>query len=136
LEEMVMVQDYTKIGIQPEPAEEPDPLTELIRAGSSQQPGLGMAVKKLTGEVPMGADAPSKGLRKGITGAWELLSVVKYGFGTVFFLLFGGVFTYFGVVPAFAPTLFAFGIGGLALSALSARWTLHAARNLRSIARA
>lgn len=131
-----MVQDYTKIGIQPEQAEPSDPLTEAIRAGTSQQPGLGMAIKKLTGEVPMGSDAPTKGLRKGIAGAWELLAVVKYGLGTVFFLLFGCLFTYFGVAPAFAPTFFALGIGGLALSALCARWTLHAARNLRSIARA
>jgi hypothetical protein len=131
-----MAQDFTKIGIQPEQAEASDPLTEAIRHGTSQQPGLGMAVQKLTGEVPMGSDAPTKGLRKGIAGAAELYAVLKYGFGTAVFLLFGCAFTYVGVAPAFAPKLLAFGIGSLALSALFARWTLHAARNLRLIARA
>lgn len=131
-----MVQDYTKIGIQPEQAEASDPLTEAVRAGTSQKPGLGMIVKKLTGEIPMGIDAPTKGLRKGIAGASELLAVLRYGFGAAVFLLVGCVFMYAGVASGFAPKSFAFGIGNLALSALFGRWTLHAAKNLRSIARA
>lgn len=134
-----MVQDYTKIGIQPEQPEqpdEPDPLTEQVRAGTSEQPGAGLAIKKLTGAVPLGIDAPTKGLRKGISGAWELLGVLKYGVGAAFFLLMGDASLYAGVAGGFAPKLVAFGVGCLALSALLARGTLQAAKNLRSIARA
>lgn len=113
-----MVQDYTKIGIQPKQLEASDPLTEAVRDGA------------------MGIDDPTKGLRKGISAAWELLDVLKYGLAAAVCLLFGCAFTYTGLARGLAPQLLALGIGSLALSALFARWTLHAARILRSVLRA
>ena len=134
-----MVQDFTKVGIQPKHTEASDPLTETVRAGIQPQSGLSgmkLAAEKLTGAVPMGIDAPTKGLRKAIGGGWELLAVLKYSFGAVVFLIFGVACCYFGARDKFELEVFSFGVGSLALAALFARWALRAARNLRSIAKA
>ena len=134
-----MVQDFTKVGMPSEQAQASDPLTAAVRSGiptHSDQSGVGLAVGKFTGAVPMGIDAPTKRLRKAIGGAWELLALLKFGFGALLFLFVGVVCCYFGVRPRFELSLFAIGIGSLVLSALSARWALHVLRNLRAIAKA
>lgn len=120
-------------------AELSDPLTEAVRTGIPRQSGksgLELAAAKLTGAIPMGIDAPTKGLRKAIGGGWELLALLKYGFGALFFLVIGIAGCYFGVRETFDVKVVGFGIGSLALSILLARWALHAARNLRAIAKA
>jgi hypothetical protein len=134
-----MVRDFTKVGIQPKPAEPSDPLTEAVRAGVPSQSGvagLKLGVEKLTGAQPMGIDAPTKGLRKIIGGGSELLAVLEYGFGAIFFLLLGVACCYLGIRERFDLYVFGIGVGSLALGALLARRTLHAVRNLRSIAKA
>ena len=135
-----MVQDFTKVGIQPKHTEASNPLTETVRAGGIQPQsglsGLELAAEKLTGAVPMGIEAPTKGLRKAIGGGWELLAVMEYSFGAVVFLIFGVACCYFGAKDKFELEVFSFGVGSLALAALFARWALRAAKNLRSIAKA
>jgi len=134
-----MVQDFTKVGIQPKHTETSNPPTEIVRAGIQPQSGLsGMRLdsEKFTGAVPMGTEAPTKGLRKAIGGGWELLAVMEYGFGAVVFLIFGVTCCYFGARDKFELEVFSFGVSSLALAALFARWALRAARNLRSIAKA
>ena len=134
-----MVQDFTKIGIQPKHKEASDPLTEIVRTGVHPQSGLSglrRAAEKFTGAVPMGIEAPTKGLRKAIGGGWELLAVLKYSFGAVVFLIFGVACCYFGARDKFELEVFSFGVGSLALAVLLAHWALRAARNLRSIAKA
>ncbi|MET0855701.1 MAG: hypothetical protein ABWY27_03025 [Telluria sp.] len=133
------MQDFTKVGIQPEQAETPDSLTEAIRAGlppGSARSGWEIGVKKLTGEIPMGMDAPTKGLRKFTAGASELLVVLRCGFGTLAFLLSGGFCSYTGLSKGFDFKWLAFAMGSLVMAGLFARGTLHAVRNLRSILKA
>jgi hypothetical protein len=134
-----MGQDFSKVEIQPEPAEPSDPLTEAVRTGIPPQSGLSglkLGVEKLTGAVPMGIDAPTKGLRKAIGGGWELLSVLKHGFCALFFLLLGVACCYFGVKDKFEIEVLALGVASLVLAAVLGRLALQAARNLGSIAKA
>ncbi len=132
-----MVQDFTKVGIPQEP-EERDPLTDVVRSGIKPpmgREGLRLGIQKLTGTVPLGVDAPTKGLRKFIGGGWELLSFLKFGFLAVVFLVVGVAFCYFGAEGQHFG-LKMVGLASLALCAVLARFAFHAARNLRSIAKA
>ena len=132
-----MVQDFTKVGTPLKP-EEWDPLTDVVRNGI-QPPrgweGLRLGFQKLTGSVPLGVDAPTKGLRKFIGGGWELLSLLKFGFLAIVCLVVGIAFCYFGAEGQHLGMKI-FGLVCLALFAVFARWTFHAARNLRSITKA
>jgi len=133
-----MTQDFTKVGIQPE-LPPGDDLTETIRHGlprATGKAGLARAWGKLTGEVPPGADAPTKPLRKFIAGSWALLYVLKYGFGAVVALMVGLMFCYVSITDGFSAQRFAIGIGGFAAAFIMGRWSWHAARELRSISKA
>jgi hypothetical protein len=114
-------------------------MTDAVREGITPRSGLGglrLGVEKLAGAVPMGIDAPSKGMRKAIGGGWELLSVLRYGFLALVLLIIGVACCYLGARGPFEIEVLALGVGSLALAALFARWTLKAARNLRSIGKA
>jgi len=59
---------------------EGDELTRAVREGvrpEGMKERLRLAADKLTGNVPMGIDAPNKSLRKTIGGAAELLHLIK-----------------------------------------------------------
>jgi hypothetical protein len=132
-----VVQDFTKVGAQPPIPEES--LTESVRTGMGRRHGLsalGLAVDKLTGATPMGIDAPTKGLRKAIGGAAELLWVLKHGFGALIFFFVGLGSCYLGLRQGIDFKLFGFGVASLALSAPFARWSIVAAKRLRSISKA
>ena len=134
-----MVQDFTKVGMHNEQPETPDPLRDAVRIGVKRQTGwagLRVGIDKLTGATHKGIDAPNKTLRKAIGGGWELLYVLKYGFGALLFLLMGLLFFYGGVANPFKFDLLGYGLGSLVLAALFAHWALRAAKNLRSIAKA
>ena len=133
-----MTQDFTKIGIQPAPPPD-DALTETIRAGlppASGKAGFARALDKLTGDVPPGADAPTKPLRKFIAGSSALLHVLKYGVGAAAAFVVGLIFCYAGLEDKFSPQRFAIGIGALAVAFLLARAAWGAARALHSISKA
>jgi len=133
-----MTQDFTKVGIQPE-LPPGDGLTETIRHGlprATGKAGLARAWGKLTGDIPPGADAPTKPLRKFIAGSWALLYVLKYGFGAVVALMVGLMFCYVSIADEFSAQRLAIGIGGLAGAFIMGRWSWHAARELRSISKA
>jgi hypothetical protein len=133
-----MTQDFTKVGIQPE-LPPGDALTETIRHGlppASGKAGLARAWGKLTGDVPPGADAPTKPMRKFIAGSSALLHVLKFGFGALVALIIGLMFCYVSIADAFSAQRLAIGIGGLAAACLLGRWSWQAARELRSIAKA
>lgn len=133
-----MTQDFTKVGIQPK-LPPGDHLTETIRHGlppASGKAGLARAWGKLTGEIPPGADAPTKPLRKFIAGGWALLYVLRYAFGAVVALLVGLMFCYVSIADEFSAQRLAIGIGGLAASFLMGRSSWRAARELKSISKA
>jgi hypothetical protein len=133
-----MTVDFTK-DMQPSEEGPEDSLTQAVRHGIAPRSGLaglGLALDKLTGHVPLGIDAPTKAGRKVIAGSWALLGVLKYGALGLFFLLVGIGFCFTGMHGRIDFKLLGFGLGGLLLGAVSTRWAIHAARNLRSIARA
>jgi len=133
-----MTQDFTKVGIQPE-LPPGDGLTEVIRHGvppASGKAGMARAWGKLTGDIPAGADAPTKSLRKFIAGSSALLHVLKFGFGAIVALIIGLMFCYVSIVDEFSAQRCAIGIGGLAAALIMGRWAWQAARELRSISKA
>ena len=133
-----MTQDFTKVGIQPK-LPPGDGLTETIRHGvppASGKAGLARAWGKLTGEVPLGADAPTKPLRKFIAGSSALLHVLKHASGALLALIIGSMFCYVSISDEFSAQRVAIGIGGLAAAFIMGRWSWHAARELQSISKA
>jgi len=116
-----------------------DDLTRKVRHGVFADPGtegLRLALDKIAGNVPLGVNAPTKGLRKLIGGGGELLEFLVSGVLGLMLLLFGIVFLWVGVGAS--PDWGVLGVGAvlvvIAVVALrSARAALH---KLRAIARA
>ena len=118
---------------------EGDELTRAVREGvrpEGMKERLRLAADKLTGNVPMGIDAPNKSLRKTIGGAAELLHLIKYGFLGLFMSLAGAMFLYVGVSGELNLTILALGAGMLLLGIWGLKSAYRAGRNLRSISKA
>ncbi len=77
-----------------------DELTRVVREGVPRPQGIKEALKlagdKLTGRVPLGADASSKTVRKTLAASSELLAVVKFGFVGSLLVLLGALFIWAG----------------------------------------
>lgn len=114
-------------------------LTKMIREGvnaNTLREGLAMAAGKLSGRIPMGADAPSKTMRKAIGGGGELLELLRSGFFGVLGLILGPLFIWVGVQGVVAWNLIGIGAGALLVALLCLRSAVRAFRNLRTISRA
>ncbi len=131
-----MIQDFTKIGIQPEPSDENSGLKLVVRQGVQRRTGfagIGLALDKLRGKVPLGADASSKGMRKTLAGLSELLALLKHGFAAAIFLVLGVALVYVSVKDSAGLVLLGTGLVCLAFGTLSAVWATEAFKNLRAI---
>lgn len=133
--------DSASIGIlndQPVALEPLDPLTQAVRAGLPRS-GLSaaqLAIGKLTGEVPVGIDAPTLKTRKLLMGGWALLAALRWAVLGLILIFVGAVCCYLGLHEGFDLRFFGFGISSLALAAVFARWAMHSARELRYVVRA
>ena len=134
-----MVQDFTKIGLQHEASDETTELTHVVRQGVQRRTGLAgisLALDKLRGKVPLGADASSKAMRKTLAGASELLALLKHGLAAAIFLVLGAAVVYVAVKDSAGLVLLGTGLGCLAIGALTAKWAAEALKNLRAITKA
>jgi hypothetical protein len=112
---------------------------ERVRQGvfaDSMRDGLRLAAGKLAGNVPLGINAPTKGLRKLIGGGGELLELLRYAGLSLILGLFGAMLLWLGFADE--PNWKMLGIGAalLGVSFWPARGARAALRNLRAIARA
>ena len=120
-------------------AAQDDDLTRRVRQGvfaDSGKEGLRLAMDKLTGNVPLGVNAPTKSLRKLIGGGGELLEFLVSGGLGLLLLLLGTVFLWVGIgVP---PDWSVLGVGAalVLIALLALRSARTALRKLRAIARA
>jgi hypothetical protein len=118
---------------------ESDDLTGLVRDGvrpEGKKERLQLAADKMLGHVPLGVDARSKSLRKGIAGSAELLALLKYGFLGLPLVVFGILFLYFGLRGEFDVRTLGIGACLLPLGIWSLRAAYRAGRNLRAISKA
>jgi hypothetical protein len=113
-------------------------VAKLVRDGVKPEgvkERLQLAADKLAGNVPLGVDASSKGLRKGIAGSAELLALLKYGLFGALLVVFGALFLFVGLHGQFNVDLFSIGGLLLILGIWCLRETSKAARNLRAISK-
>jgi hypothetical protein len=126
----------------PEPgtsAAEEYALTQRVRQGvfaDSVSDGLRLAAGKLAGTVPLGINAPSKGLRKWIGGGSELLELLRCAALSVMLGLFGAIFLWVGLADQPNWKMLGIGTALLGLSWWPVRGARAALRNLRAISRA
>lgn len=116
--------------------EESDEIARLVRDGvkpKSMKERLQLMADKLAGNVPLGVDASSRGLRRGIAGSAELLSLIKFGVLGVLLVVFGALFLFVGLHGPFNVDVFSIGGLLLILGIWSLREARRAARNLRAI---
>ena len=118
---------------------EDEDLTLKVRHGvfaDSGTEGLRLAMEKLAGNVPLGVNAPTKGLRKLIGGGSELLEFLVSGSLGLVLLVLGIVFLWAGIGAT--PDWSALGVGAAlgVISVLGLRNARKALRKLRAIARA
>lgn len=118
--------------------EESDEIARLVRDGvkpKTVRERLQLMAAKLAGNVPLGVEASGKGLRKGIAGGAELLSLIKFGVFGVLLVVFGALFLFVGLHGQFNVDVFS--IGGILL--IPGIWSLRearkAVRNLRAISK-
>jgi hypothetical protein len=97
---------------------------------------LQLAADKLAGNVPLGADASSKSLRKGIAGSAELLAIIGHGLFGLLLVVLGALFLSVGLQAHFNLDIFSIGALLLILGMWSLRAARRAARNLRAISKA
>jgi len=118
--------------------EESDGIARLVRDGvkpENAKDNLQLMADKLAGNVPLGVDASSKGLRKGIAGSAELLSLIKFGVFGLLLVVFGAMFLFVGLHGQFNVDLFSIGALLLILGIWSLREARKAGRNLRAISK-
>ncbi|WP_291987643.1 hypothetical protein [Luteitalea sp.] len=121
------------------PAADEADVTAMVRSGvvrDDPRGRLSLALQQLSGEVPLGVDAPTRRLRKVIGGGGELLAVVRAGlFGFVLIVLGSGFIWASLQSPV---SWMGLGLGAVMLGAgvwlLRAAW--RAQRRLRAIMRA
>lgn len=121
------------------PEGEAQALTEAVRHGvstDSAAAGLRLAAVKLAGNVPLGVDAPTRGLRRLIGGGGELLNVVRSAFVGLAAAVLGAGFVWAGALAG--PDWRLLGLGALLIAASGwlLRGALRALRKLRAILRA
>ncbi len=119
--------------------EESEEIARLVRDGvkpESAKERLQLAADKLSGNVPLGVDAPNKILRKGIAGSAELLALIKYGLFGLLLVIFGALFLSVGIQSKFNLDLLGIGAILLTLGIWSLKAACRAARNLKAISKA
>jgi hypothetical protein len=119
--------------------EESDEIERLVREGvkpKTMKERFQLMADKLTGNVPLGADASRKGLRKGIAGSAELLSLIKFGVFGLLLVVFGAMFLFVGLHGQFNVDVFSIGALLLILGIWSLREARKAGRNRRAISKA
>jgi hypothetical protein len=119
--------------------EESDEIARLARDGvkpKTAKERLQLGAEKLAGNVPLGVDASSKGLRKGIAGSAELLSLIKFGVFGLLLVVFGAMFLFVGLHGQLNVDLFSIGALLLILGIWSLREARKAGRKLRAISKA
>lgn len=111
----------------------------LVRSGvvSDDPRGrLSIALKKLSGELPLGVDAPTRGLRKAISGGGEFLALVRDGVVGLVFAVLGPGFIW----ASWGPPIYWMGAGIGAALLLAGLWLVRAAwraqRRFRAVLRA
>ena len=118
--------------------EESDEIARLVRDGvkpKTMRERLQLMADKLAGNVPLGVDASSNRLRKGIAGSAELLALVKFGVFGVLLVVFGALFLFVGLHGQFNVDLFSIGGILMILGIWSLREARKAARNLNAISK-
>jgi hypothetical protein len=118
--------------------EESDEIARLVRDGvkpKTAKERLQLGADKLAGSVPLGVDASSKGLRKGIAGSAELLSLIKFGVFGLLLVVFGALFLFVGLHGQFNVDLFSIGGILMILGIWSLREARKAGRTLRAISK-
>ena len=118
--------------------EESDEIARLVRDGvkpKTMRERLQLMADKLAGNVPLGVDASSNRLRKGIAGSAELLALVKFGVFGVLLVVFGALFLFVGLHGQFNVDLFSIGGILMILGIWSLREARKAARNLKAISK-
>ena len=96
---------------------------------------LQLAADKLTGNVPLGVDASSKSLRKGIAGSAELLALIKFGVCGLLLVVVGALFLFVGLHGQFNVDLFSIGGILMILGIWCLREARKAGRNLKAISK-
>lgn len=117
---------------------ESDEIARLVREGvkpKTVKQRLQLMSDKLAGSAPLGVDASSKGLRKGIAGSTELLALVKFGVFGLLLVVFGALFLFVGLHGQFNVDLFSIGGILMILGIFCLREARKAARNLRAISK-
>ena len=114
-------------------------LTSLVRAG--RRPGdvrgrRRLAVDKLAGNVPLGADAPNKTARKIIGGGGVLLDVLRSAFLALLSAPMGATLLYLGVGNELNAWMAGLGALLLVLGVYSGRQLVLSVRRFRAILRA
>jgi hypothetical protein len=135
-----MVQDLTKVGIQQSNDGPIDPLTQLIREvrGNRDHPvGKQLVTDRLTGQAPIGVDAPSLGARKLIADSYTLLHTLQLLAGTLFSLVIGADLIWLSFrATGFDWKFFSIGTGLLLLGLWLGRNCKRGFRELRAISKA
>ena len=120
------------------PADE-EAVTAMIRDGVEAADDLKSAVvlayDKMAGNVPLGATAPNKGLRKCIGASHEVLSVIKWSIRGIILAPIG-LLCLSSYSSGSGPSALVLGVGFLALGLFSMHCAYHSYRTLRAILRA
>jgi hypothetical protein len=134
-----MTVDFTKIGIQSEQVRTTNARREAARSEVetiARMGGWEIITKRLTGELSMGAGAPSPALQKYIDKSWKLLQVLNNGFAGIIFLLVGALCLYSSMSAKTDWRILGLGLGAMALAILFFKGCTEAANRLRSTTKA
>jgi hypothetical protein len=104
-------------------------------APTTVRAGLHLAADKFTGSVPLGADAPTKTLRKVLGGGGELLELLRSLMFGLLALIIGAALIWVGCQQPLQWKFLAVGAIVLVIGAFFLRAARTAFLNLRTIAR-
>jgi hypothetical protein len=116
-----------------------DDVTRLIREGRRPEDLKGrmqLAVDKLSGDAPLGVDAPNKTVRKVLGGGGSLLAVLNLGIVGVLALVFAALFIWGAFMGSFDVKMLGYGAIALAVAALCLRKAWRTWRTFKAIVRA
>jgi hypothetical protein len=116
-----------------------DDVTRLIREGRRPEDLKGrmqLAVDKLSGDAPLGVDAPNKTVRKALGGGGSLLAVLNLGIVGVLALVFAALFIWGAFMGRFDVKMLGYGAIALAVAALCLRKAWRTWRTFKAIVRA
>jgi len=125
---------------QQENNQEQDELARIVSEGVPRPQGIKEALKltgdKLTGRVPLGADASNKTVRKTLAGGTELLSLLKFSFIGSILVVLGALFIWAGFSRGVNWETLGVGVVVVMLGGWCLKTAMGAFQRLQSIRRA